>query len=83
MQCRSECGACCIAPSFSKSLKGLPDGKPAGIPCIHLTADFLCALWNSADRPDFCTVFKPEPDFCGDNSIQALNILADLEESTR
>ncbi|MCR3872443.1 YkgJ family cysteine cluster protein, partial [Pseudomonas aeruginosa] len=28
MQCRAGCGACCIAPSISSPLPGMPAGKP-------------------------------------------------------
>ena len=31
MECRSGCAACCIAPSISSAIPGMPDGKPAGI----------------------------------------------------
>ncbi|HNV09555.1 MAG TPA: YkgJ family cysteine cluster protein, partial [Dokdonella sp.] len=29
MSCRSGCGACCIAPSISSPIPGMPNGKPA------------------------------------------------------
>ena len=28
------CGACCIAPSISSAIPGMPDGKPAGVRCV-------------------------------------------------
>ncbi|HRZ01930.1 MAG TPA: YkgJ family cysteine cluster protein, partial [Burkholderiaceae bacterium] len=46
MNCRPGCGACCIAPSITRPLPGMPDGKPAGVPCAHLDADLRCALWG-------------------------------------
>ena len=30
MNCREGCGACCIAPSISSPIPGMPHGKPAG-----------------------------------------------------
>ena len=35
MDCRSDCGACCIAPSISSPIPGMPNGKPANTRCIH------------------------------------------------
>ncbi|MGO2368564.1 MAG: YkgJ family cysteine cluster protein, partial [Serratia sp. (in: enterobacteria)] len=29
MDCRADCGACCIAPSISSPIPGMPNGKPA------------------------------------------------------
>ncbi|HAI50813.1 MAG TPA: zinc/iron-chelating domain-containing protein, partial [Enterobacteriaceae bacterium] len=28
MECRPDCGACCIAPSISTPIPGMPHGKP-------------------------------------------------------
>ena len=36
MECRKGCGACCIAPSISSPLPGLPFGKMPGDRCPHL-----------------------------------------------
>ncbi|MCH1995921.1 YkgJ family cysteine cluster protein, partial [Achromobacter xylosoxidans] len=36
LACRPGCGACCIAPSITRPIPGMPDGKPAGVPCIQL-----------------------------------------------
>ncbi|NBX68342.1 MAG: YkgJ family cysteine cluster protein, partial [Proteobacteria bacterium] len=36
MECRIGCGACCIAPSISSPLPGMPHGKPAGVRCVNL-----------------------------------------------
>ncbi|MGR5456700.1 YkgJ family cysteine cluster protein, partial [Vibrio alfacsensis] len=30
MDCRLGCGACCIAPSISSPIPGMPNGKPSG-----------------------------------------------------
>jgi len=77
--CRPDCGACCIYISISSSIPGMPNGKPAGVRCIHLTENNLCALFDSPDRPKVCYDYKAEPDFCGENRQEAINILKKLE----
>ncbi len=83
LSCRSGCGACCIAPGISSPLPGYPQGKPAGEPCPFLTADFLCKLWDSPDRPKVCRDLKPEAEMCGIDRNHALTYLANLEYLTR
>ena len=83
MACRSGCAACCIAPAIVQPFHGMPQGKPAGQPCVHLDAQRRCGLFGRPERPAFCRDFSPEPAFCGDSREQALRILAALEESTR
>jgi Fe-S-cluster containining protein len=78
MDCRKGCGACCIAISISSQIPGMPDGKPAGVPCIHLTNDYSCALYDSPERPKVCRDFKAEPEFCGSNREEAIKILNGL-----
>ncbi|MEI0618555.1 YkgJ family cysteine cluster protein, partial [Pseudomonas aeruginosa] len=51
MQCRAGCGACCIAPSISSPLPGMPAGKPAGVRCLHLDENHLCGLFGRPERP--------------------------------
>ncbi|MEE4283383.1 MAG: YkgJ family cysteine cluster protein [Pseudomonadales bacterium] len=82
MDCRSGCGACCIAPSISSPLPGLPYGKPAGMPCPHLDEHFACGLWNDPRRPLVCAEFKPEIEICGSKRQDALQTLAFIEEIT-
>ena len=82
MDCRSECGACCIAPSITSAIPSMPNGKPAGVRCIHLTEDFRCAIFEEPDRPKACADFQAEHAFCGDNRNQALQILSELETIT-
>ena len=82
MECREKCGACCIAPSVSSPIPGMPDGKPAGVPCIHLTEDYRCAIYDDPRRPWACAAFKAEEEFCGTNREQALKTLAKIEKST-
>jgi Fe-S-cluster containining protein len=78
MECRRNCGACCIALSISSPIPGMPAGKPAGVRCIHLTEDNKCGLYGTKERPKVCSDFKPEPEFCGNNREEALKILNEL-----
>ena len=81
MECRSKCGACCIAISISSPIPGMPKGKPAGIPCIHLDDELRCRLFDDPARPAVCSGFLPEPDICGSSREEALRILTSLERS--
>ncbi|KPK80488.1 MAG: hypothetical protein AMS27_16985 [Bacteroides sp. SM23_62_1] len=77
MNCRRGCGACCIAPSISSPIPGLPGGKPAGVRCIHLTEELQCAIYDR--RPKVCRDFQAEELVCGRSREEALQILSDLE----
>lgn len=79
MQCRTDCGACCIAISINRPYHGMPGGKPAGVPCVHLGAAMRCALYGDARRPAVCAAFKAEAEYCGETREQALARLAQLE----
>lgn len=83
MDCRPGCGACCIAPSIATPFPGMPHGKPAGIPCVHLDDGFGCRLFGSPERPAFCGTLQPEPDMCGHSREEALSLLDLLEAATR
>ncbi len=83
MDCRPGCAACCVAISISSPLPGLPGGKPAGVPCPHLTADLRCALYGLPERPAVCDRLRPLPEMCGTSREEALAYLARLEEQTR
>jgi len=80
MECRPHCGACCIALSISTPIPGMPDGKPVGVRCIHLTDDLRCAIFTDPLRPGSCAGFTPEPEFCGSDREEALRILYSLSE---
>lgn len=83
MECRTGCGACCIALSITTPMPGLPDGKPAGVRCLHLTADLRCALFGQPERPACCGGLRPMHEMCGENRAEALAYLDWLERETR
>lgn len=82
MECRIGCAACCIAPSISSSIPGMPEGKPAGVRCIQLTEDNRCKLFQSKDRPAVCLSLQPSAEMCGNTSEEALRYLEELEKAT-
>ncbi|MBF8999883.1 MULTISPECIES: YkgJ family cysteine cluster protein [Vibrio] len=82
MECRLGCGACCIAPSISSPIPGMPKGKPAGVRCIQLNEENLCRLFGKPERPKVCHQFKASSDICGDTSHQAITIITELEAIT-
>lgn len=83
MNCRTGCGACCIAPSISSPIPGMPEGKPAGVRCIQLTTDNRCKLFGRPERPAVCNNLQPAEDMCGRTATEALALLARLEWATR
>lgn len=82
MKCRVGCGACCVAPSLSSPIPGLPHGKPAGVRCPQLTDDNLCRLFGRPERPAVCVRLQAEPEMCGDSPEAARRYLAALERAT-
>lgn len=80
--CRPGCGACCIAPSISSPIPGMPDGKPAGVRCAQLDDDNLCRLFGRPERPAVCARFDYDRELCGDHRDQALARIAALEVAT-
>jgi Fe-S-cluster containining protein len=82
MDCRAGCGACCIAPSISSPIPGMPNGKPAGARCVQLTDDYRCAIFGKPERPEVCSRLRPSPSMCGANRDEAMTTLAALECAT-
>ena len=80
MKCRN-CGACCIIPSISSPIPGMENGKPAGVKCIHLTKDNLCAIYYHPERPAVCDQFLADILVCGNSGTEARKNLRKLEES--
>jgi hypothetical protein len=83
LECRPGCAACCIAPSISSPLPGLPNGKPAGMPCLHLDESLGCRLFGLPERPAVCASLPPNHEMCGDDRTHALRFLKQLELATR
>ena len=83
LDCRPGCGACCIAPSISSPMPGLPAGKPAGMPCPHLDPALRCRLFGQATRPTVCASLAPNREMCGEDREHAMQFLTRLELATR
>jgi Fe-S-cluster containining protein len=79
MKCRLNCGACCIAISISSAIPGMPDGKPAGVRCLHLNDQNLCDLFGNPERPQICSSFQPNIDTCGQSRKEAFALIQSLE----
>lgn len=82
MKCRDGCGACCIAPSISSPIPGMPKGKPAGVRCIQLDEEERCRIFGHPDRPTVCRSLQPSQTMCGESREQALTWLGWLERET-
>lgn len=82
MQCRKGCGACCIAPSISSPIPGMPEGKLAGERCIQLDDYNFCQVFGQASRPEACLSFQASGEFCGDSNSYALQRLRVLEQES-
>ena len=80
MDCRPDCGACCIVPSISSPIPGMPEGKAAGLRCIHLREDFSCGIYEQ--RPQVCRDFQAEEIVCGQNRQEAITTLLWMEEGS-
>ena len=66
----------------------MPNGKPAGVPCIQLLVDFKCALFGKPERPTFCGSLQPNLEMCGDEAVgqgreYAMTWLTQLEAATK
>lgn len=61
----------------------MPNGKPAGVPCVQLRADLTCKLFGQPERPAFCGSLQPREDMCGTTREEAMEILNVLEEETK
>lgn len=82
VECLIGCGACCIAPSLSSPIPGMPDGKPASVRCVQLTPDNRCSLFGKPGRPAVCISYQATEAFCGESPDDALRLLEELEVLT-
>lgn len=82
MNCRPGCGACCIAPSISSAIPGMPGGKPAGVRCVQLDDANNCLIFGQPERPRVCGQLQPSFEMCGHSATSALRWLTQLERAT-
>jgi hypothetical protein len=61
----------------------MPHGKPAGVRCVQLLADYRCALFGQPERPAVCASLRPSESMCGASQAEALINLELLEVATR
>lgn len=61
----------------------MPQGKPAGVACVQLDADFRCKIFGLPSRPEVCASLRPAHEMCGDTTEQALVYLRKLERLTQ
>jgi uncharacterized protein len=64
-------------------MPGLPNGKPAGVPCPHLDVALMCQLFGLPERPAVCSSLPPNLEMCGEDRVHALRFLSQLELATR
>ena len=82
LHCRSDCGACCTAPSISSAIPGMPNGKPAGVPCVQLDDQQRCRIFGLPERPAVCASLQPQLEMCGATRSDAMFYLMTLERLT-
>jgi uncharacterized protein len=83
MECRPNCGACCIAPTITSKLPNMPEGKPSGIYCVNLDPESLsCNVWGTEDYPKFCADYQPCEAVCGKSKAEAMTNIYHLDEIT-
>lgn len=82
MECRAGCAACCIAPSISSPIPGMPAGKPAGVRCVQLTEDGRCQIFGQPERPGVCIALRPTAEMCRTTAEEALAWLTWLDAAT-
>ena len=60
----------------------MPNGKPAGLPCIQLTDDLRCGIFGQPERPACCSGLQASEEMCGDDRVFAMRWLSQLETLT-
>jgi hypothetical protein len=64
-------------------MPGMPQGKPAGVPCPHLDESLRCRLFGQPERPAVCGSLQPSHEMCGESREQAMHWITALEIATR
>jgi Fe-S-cluster containining protein len=82
MNCRPGCGACCIAPSITSPIPGMPQGKPAGVRCVQLDEENRCRVFGKPERPAFCGGLQAAAEMCGSSRQHAMLWLTSMETLT-
>jgi Fe-S-cluster containining protein len=83
MDCRVGCAACCIVPSISTPIPGMPEGKPAYQRCVQLDEENRCLLFGMPERPAVCVSYTASVELCGSTNEYAFVQLEKLERATR
>jgi len=60
----------------------MPDGKPAGVPCVQLDAQLRCKIFDDPRRPTVCASLQPSTEMCGPDRAAALHWLTQVERLT-
>jgi hypothetical protein len=60
----------------------MPNGKPAGVRCVQLDADYRCMIFGKPERPLFCGSLQASAEMCGDTREYAIFWLDKLEQMT-
>ncbi len=60
----------------------MPQGKPAGVPCVQLDEELRCKVFGKPERPAFCGGLQPSAEMCGASREEAMNWLTRLELAT-
>lgn len=60
----------------------MPNGKPAGVPCVQLDDEMRCRIFGQPERPAFCGGLQPSAEMCGEHREAAMLWLGTLEQAT-
>jgi len=60
----------------------MPGGKAAGERCVQLGDDFRCRIFGRPERPQVCSDFQAEAQFCGADRDEAMALMQWLETAT-
>ncbi len=61
----------------------MPNGKPAGVPCVQLDHALRCRIFGRPERPAVCANLRPDAAMCGASRSEAMHYLKMLEIATR
>jgi uncharacterized protein len=64
----------------------MPQGKPAGVPCVQLDEQLRCKIFGKPERPAVCGQLQASVEMCGavdDSGLYARAWLTRLEDLTR